>query len=407
MIRLLSNINKSKLKKLNSYILILIAFSLPLSIALPSILTTVLVINWLLIADFKHDFNCLKKNKVVVASLGLYLLALLGLLWSQSITLGLTYTLAKESRLLLIPFYMLFTRKEHLKYYIYAFLLAMSISEVSSYAIFFHIIEPFGKATIYDPTPFIGHITYNPLLAIAIYLLLYYLLFTNELTKKQKILYTIFVVTMSINMFVTGGRAGQIVYLSMVILVIFKYFNKQKVKALILSFVLLPTLFVALYSTSNIFHNRVNLAVENLSDISKHPNNSTAIRVNWAIVSWQIIKEHPINGVGTGSFRIAFKKTNNIISPNIKNTINPHNMYIFELVELGILGLLAMLSIFFYQIKYARNSSIPLIRNFGVMLPILFMIMMFSESYLLLVPTTSYLFVLFSAILYKDYDTPC
>ncbi len=407
MVQLLSNINKEKLRKSNSYLLILIAFSLPLSIALPSILTAILIINWLLIADFKHDFNCLKKNKVVLTSLGLYLLALVGLLWSQSITLGLTYTLAKESRLLLIPLYMLFARKEHLKYYIYAFLLAMSISEITSYAIFFHIIEPFGKATRYDPTPFIGHITYNPLLAIAIYLLLYYLLFTNELTKKQKILYTIFVVTMSINMFVTGGRAGQILYLSMLLFVIFKYFNKQKIKALILSFVLLPTLFVGLYSTSNIFHNRVNLAVENLSDISKHPNSSTAIRVNWTIVSWQIIKEHPINGTGTGSFRIAFKKMNNIISPDIENTINPHNMYIFELVELGILGLLAMLSIFFYQIKYARNSSIPIIKNFGVMLPILFMIMMFSESYLLLVPTTSYLFVLFSAILYKDYDTPC
>jgi len=407
MVQLLSNINKEKLKKFNSYLLILIAFSLPLSIALPSILTALLIVNWLLIADFKHDFNCLKKNKVVIASLGLYLLAVLGLLWSQSITLGVTYTLAKESRLLLIPLYMLFARKEHLKFYIYAFLLAMSISEISSYAIFFHIIEPFGKATIYDPTPFIGHITYNPLLAIAIYLLLYYLLFTNELTKKQKILYTVFIVTMSVNMFVTGGRAGQIVYLSMIVLVIFKYFNKQKIKALILSFVLIPTLFIGLYSTSTIFHNRVNLALENLSDTSKNPNNSTAIRVNWAIVSWQIIKEHPISGVGTGSFRIAFKKMNEIVSPNIKTTINPHNMYIFELVELGVLGLLAMLSIFFYQIQYARNSSIPLVKNFGIILPILFMIMMFSESYLLLVPTTSYLFVLFSAILYKDYNTSC
>jgi O-antigen ligase len=405
--KIFKSIDKEKLKNFNSYILILIAFSLPLSIALPSVLTAVLIINWLLIRDFKYDINCLKANKVVLTSLSLYIFAIIGLLWSRSIELGITYTLAKESRLLLIPIYMLFAKKEHIKYYIYAFLLAISISEVFSYAIFFHIIEPFGKATQADPTPFIGHITYNPLLAIAIYLLLYYLLFTNKLSKQQKTISSIFVITMSINMFVTGGRAGQVVYLLMLCFVIFKYFNKQKLKALILSFVAIPTIFMTLYSTSHIFHNRVNLAYENLSNINKHPNNSTAIRVNWALVSWEIIKEHPLLGIGTGSFRIAFREKNAIISPNIKNTINPHNMYIFELVEGGIVGLIFMLSIFFYQIQFAKRSSIEIVRNFGVMLPILFMIMMFSESYLLLIPTTSYSFVLFSAILYKDYDRTC
>ena len=42
--------------------------------------------------------------------------------------------------------------------------------------------------------------------------------------------------------------------------------------------------------------------------------------------------------------------TNNS-SPELNNATNPHNMYLLIFVQLGIIGLLSMLSIFYYQIK--------------------------------------------------------
>lgn len=393
---------KEQLRNINSYILMLIAFFIPLSIAIPSLLTAVIIIIWLVIGDFKQDWAQLKNNQVVIAVLVFFAISTVGLLWSSSLEYGLTYTLKKESRFLLIPLFMLFMKKEHIKYYLYGFLLAITISEISSYAIFFEIIEPFKKATLSDPTPFLGHITYNPILAIAIYIILFYLLFSDGTSKKQKILYTLFAITMSINMFITGGRAGQVMYFAMIIIVIFQFFDKQRVKAIILSVVLLPTLLFTFYSTSTIFQTRVDNAVKAISNFEDNKQTPLGLRINWAINSWEIIKENPILGVGTGSFRGEFDKVNQRVSPDVKTTINPHNMYVFQLVELGLLGLLALLSLFFFQIKQALKIEDRFQKYMGIALPLLFMLIMLSESYLL-VPSTAFLFAFMSALLYKEY----
>ena len=393
---------KAKLQNINSYILILIAFSIPLSVAIPSILTAILLIIWLVIGNFRDNWNSIKENRVVIVVLLFTLLHIIGLLWTSSLEFGLTYTIKKESRLLLIPLFMLFVQKQHIKYYIYAFLLAISVAEFSSYAIFFHIIEPFGYASNSDPTPFLGHIIYNPLLSIAIYILMHSILFANDISKKQKVFYSLFVTTMTINMFLTGGRAGQIMYFAMLFILSFQYFEKQRFKAIMLPLVIIPIISILFYNLSPFFQQRVNSVYSDIANFQEDKKTSVGIRINWANNSIEIIQKNPIIGHGTGSFRSEYEEMNQKNTPEVPSTINPHNMYIFELVELGLFGFIALLSIFYTQIRSSFYAKDKLLRDLGLTLPLLFMLIMLSESYLL-IPNTAFFFAFFSAIVYKKY----
>ena len=80
---------------------------------------------------------------------------------------------------------------------------------------------------------------------------------------------------------------------------------------------------------------------------------------------------------------------------------HPHNMYILVLVQTGLLGLIALLSIFYMQLKIAYKKT--QYKEIAIALPILFLVIMLSDSYLLGHYTTL-LFVYFSSFLYKDFE---
>ena len=159
------------------------------------------------------------------------------------------------------------------------------------------------------------------------------------------------------------------------------------------------------YQSSDLFKERVDLALT-----SSHPNpdvvyTSLGIRIIFAKNSFKVIKQNPIIGIGTGDFPSEYKKINQINTPQFSSTTNPHNMYTLITMQLGLIGLLSMLSIFYYQLKYSFNASnsTKFIRDVGITLPLLFLFLMLSDSYLL-GHFTSLVFVFFSSFLYKDFE---
>ena len=282
-------------------------------------------------------------------------------------------------------------------------MLAISITEVCSYLVWFEVIEPFKNATVINPTPFMSHISYNPILAFAIYLVLHEIFFNKKLTNLVFSFYSFFAISMTINMFITGGRAGQVAFFVMLSILIFQIFDKQRIKSLITIFIVIPGIFFTAYQASDMFQQRVNLAFNQAIEYHPESNNSIGYRITFALNSWKVIKENPIIGIGTGDFPIEYKKINQINTPKLPNTTNPHNMYTLIAMELGVIGLISMLSIFYYQIKLSFNSSNRFIRDVGITLPLLFLVIMWSDSYLLGHYTTL-MFVFFSSFLYKDFE---
>ena len=396
---------RNSIDSINSYLLMLTAFFLPLTVFGGNLFAVLIFLLWLVKADFKTDFYRLKDNKLVIAVLLYLLVHVVALLWTADIESGL-WTLKKQLKFLFIPIFMLFVKREHVKYYILAFLASMSLSEIWSYGIFFQLLPLYGGATLIDPIPLMSHITYNPFLAIAIYLLSYYVLFDHSINRSKKVIYSFFIITMSINMFITGGRAGQVMYFAMLVVLIFQYFPKNAFKASSVSLFVLVITSSTFYLNSKIFSDRVDSAVTELSDYKNHTHSSTGMRISSAINSWSIIKEHPVIGVGTGDYK------NEFIKASIKNNLkledklvihNPHNMYVLILVQFGLLGLAAMLYLFYAQIKIAINSNEEFVKKIGIALPLLYLLIMLSDSYLM-VHMTGLLFIFISSFVYKDYE---
>ena len=125
--------------------------------------------------------------------------------------------------------------------------------------------------------------------------------------------------------------------------------------------------------------------------------------MSYAIYSWKIFKTSPIFGVGTGDFPKEYKKLNDIYSSKMVTTTHPHNMYSLIGVQLGIVGLLSLMSIFYFQIVQSFKSSNRFIRDVGITLPLMYILIMISDSYLLGHYTTL-MFVLLSSFLYKDFE---
>ena len=391
------------LDKTFQFLLIILAFLMPLTVFGGNLIIVIICVLWLFSGNYKSKFDQIINNKLMLASIVFFCIHLVGLLWTEDLIWGLHIVHKMWYFIGLFPILYTIVRKDYISHYISAFILAISITEVCSYLVWFEVIEPFKNATISNPTPFMSHISYNPILAFAIYFVLHEIFFNKKITNLVFALYSFFAISMTINMFITGGRAGQVMFFAMIAIIIFQFFNTQKIKALFLISFLIPGIFFTAYTTSDLFQERVDAAVKNSLFYSENKASSVGLRITFALNSWEAIKKNPIIGVGTGDFPIEYKKINKINTPGLPNTTNPHNMYVLVAMELGALGVISMLSIFYYQIKLSFNSSNKFIRDFGITLPLLFLVIMCSDSYLLGHYTTL-IFVFFSSFLYKDFE---
>ena len=407
-------LKKLNLDKANQWLLVILAFLMPLTVFGANLIIVVICVLWLLSGNYVSKYNQIIDNKLMLASIIFFCLHVVGLIWTEDLSWGLHIIHKMWYFLLLLPVLFTLVKKDYVSLYISAFLIAITLTEIASYLVWFEIIEPFKNATVQNPTPFMSHISYNPILAFAIYLVLHEIFFNEKMTNLLFSFYGFFALSMTINMFITGGRAGQVGFFVMLSIIIFQVLDKKRFKSLISIIIIMPGIVFTAYHSSDLFQKRFNVGIQEVLQFSDIKNpisivgdssnvGSVGLRIVFAINSWSLIKKNPIIGVGTGDFPNEYKKVNLINTPGLPNSTNPHNMYILVLTQLGIVGLLSMLSIFYYQIKLSYNSSNKFIRDVGITLPCMFLAMMLSDSYLLGHYTTL-MFVFFSSFLYKDFE---
>jgi O-antigen ligase len=389
------------LNKTYQYLLISLAFLMPLTVSGANTIVVIICFLWLISGSYKAKFNQIISNKLMIASILFYLMHVVGMLWTEDVKWGLHILHKMWYFLLFLPILSNIVQKKYIKHYLTAFLLAIAFTEIVSYLVWFEIIEPFKNATIKNPTPFMSHVSYNPILAFAIYIVSYQMFFNKKLSNLEFFFYSFFGVCMTINMFITGGRAGQVAFFVMISILIFQFFDKQRLKSLLLILIMIPSIFVTAYYSSDLFKTRVDLGI---SDVQHNRlNGDVSLRINFAKNSFDVIKHNLLFGVGTGDFPREYKKINKVNTPTLPNTTNPHNMYTLILMQLGSIGLLSMLSIFYYQVKLSFNAPNKFLKDFGITLPLVFLVIMMSDSYLL-GHFTSLMFVFFASFLYKDFE---
>ena len=389
--------------RIYQYLFVVACFFLPLTVAANNIAIYLIVLIWIFSGDYSKKFQKIKNNNLAIASIVFFLLHVVALIWTENISWGLEIVRKMLPFLLVLPILLTITRSDNVKFYIFAFLLAIGISELLSYLIWFGVIEPFGYAYAGSPTPIMSHVSYNPFLAFAIYIVVNELISGKKISQYKRAIYTFFILTMTFNMFITGGRAGQIMFFVAIILLAFQYFKKSQIKAIYTSVGLIALISITSYNFSPVFHERIQMASHEIVnyDANSDLDTSIGLRVNFLLNSWEIFNSSPLIGVGTGDFPDEYKVINAVNTPNATATSQPHNMYMLILTQLGLIGLISFLWMFYLQFKIALASDNHSIRNIGIAIPLLFLTIMWSDSYLL-GHYTSNLFILFSSFIYSN-----
>jgi O-antigen ligase len=361
-----------------NYLILLYAFTLSFPSEIKRVIAIAMIILWLTDRT-KYDFK-LPKTNIFLFSLIFIGYSLVSYFWSDT-TIKEAFDYIKRYWYYL-PIFIIFKylKKEFFEYAISSFFLGMLISEILSYGNFFNLWK-IGLSVDGNPTVFIHHTTYSIFLAITSIFLLFQIITSNCRTKK--IIYSIFFITVTINLFVNAGRTGYFTFFILITLLIF-YKYKLNIKMILLNFFLLFVLVTLIYQTSTNFNNRIHMIKSDVSKVleSEDYNTSIGARIGFWVIAKEIFLENPLFGSGIAD---NIKQKNHIIETEknenfsyLKELEHFHNSYLEILTQFGIIGLFMFLSIIYYLFKIKINDiSINLLKNSTI---IVFLLGSFTDN---------------------------
>jgi len=399
------NVVRAHIPLINSYLLAAVFFMIPIKVGPAYILSGLMLLLWLLEGQAGAKYQELRRHPLAWVFWLYALIPVISLFWSQDLFWGVM--MAKRGLFfLLFPLYMSVTRKEHVTLYITTFIASVGMTELLAYYnwLQLHVFPglPQGIRNNHDVwqiAPFVNSIMYNPILAFAAYMVGHAVLF-EELQTRRKLMYWFFLLTISVNMFLSGGRSGQIGFFVMIALLIFQRFARRPIAATLVALAVSGGIFVAAYQASPLFRQRADLAAYEILHYRQVVNSSVGLRINYAVNAFRMFTGSPVFGVGVGDYPAEYARINAAHSPQWGTDFNPHNQYLFALSTTGLIGGAALISILFWPPYYARRIRDEWSRV-RIALPLLFAVICLGESYLWR-SNTSLMFVLFSAILYAD-----
>ncbi len=390
----LKNINYNKIFY---YSILSFAFILPLSRAGISFFSIFLPILWLADKNIKTKLQQLKSNKLILA-ISIYLLfSILSSLWSSNVEQTLNI-IRLNSYWILIFVISSSVKKEQVPTIISSFLAGMFVSEILAYGVFFELWH-FKYATPQNPSPFMFWIDYSVFMAFTSILLLNRILSKNY-DLKQKILFSMFFISVTGNLFLAIGRTGQVAFIAGVFVMMIIHY-RLSIKSLFLSFILLGTIFTTAYQLSNSFKIRVNAGINDIKQIKNMDlNGSWGIRVAYWITTFDIVKEQPILGVGIGDFKdetakVLTNQNYNYLTKETKEFMkinHPHNQYLLVLLQMGIIGIFIFLYLIYQILKLDIKEKE--IKELSILFTTIFFVSCFAEP-LFLKQFTISLFMLF------------
>lgn len=141
-------------------------------------------------------------------------------------------------------------------------------------------------------------------------------------------------------------------------------FGRRYLKSFLLCLVLVLSLVAAFYTLPT-FHNKFYLTIEDVNRVSDEKSAhdySISGRVYSFRVASEVIKEHPVFGVGVANLEHELEKKYDLLYPKIleRGHILPHNQFIYLLTVFGILGLVLFLLFFYYPVFRFAGRFMPL-----------------------------------------------
>lgn len=322
----------------------LLGFALPISTAADNIFALLIFGVWLLSGNWRNKFERLRGNSGALFAGALFLLAAAGMLWSPGITKeSLKYFEKYASLLLLLCLVSLPMRLDERKHAILGFGGGVVVTFVLSYALGLGLFPEtwFPSVPRDDPSPFKLHITHGFFVAIGAYI--FFLRATEAESRAGRWCYSLLALLAAGNALYVQGRTG---HLTLIVLSGYWFVSRFRWRGVALS--LLGAGFAVVVSLQFPESRVTSRAMEALNDIQAWHGGSSemtsmGVRMQWAVNSVKIIREHPWFGVGTGGFEEAYRL---IAAEGSLLTKNPHNQYLLTSAQLGGAGLMLLLAMF-------------------------------------------------------------
>lgn len=352
-------------QKYISYILIAYTFSFPLSKATTNLFEIIAILLWIFEGNWKEKLQLYTHNLLSLTLLTLIGYSLLSILWHGHIDTTLHYIFKYKHLFIIFVFYSSFDTK-YTRHIISAFIMAMFISELASYGIFFELIH-YKNIPSTDPSPFMSHMTYSTILAFAISILIVKLIYEKHL--HYKLFYILFTLSATINLFINGGRTGQVIYILLIGFILFSVIQ-SKIKAFLgTSIIILLTFFLA-YSFSTNFHARANQLTQDINNTLFHHNyaGSGGTRFALSVVGIDTFLQKPLLGTGISYTMKNLQENatqNGFNAKELSNYSDYHNAFLTISTQLGIVGLVIsfaiIFSLFSFNIKHKEYKMFSLL----------------------------------------------
>lgn len=374
-----------------------LGFSLSFSPALVSISLGLMILLFLLERRYKARLAGIAAQPLSYLTLALVVLHIAGFLWTSDTSMA-EQTFSRGWKYILIPFFMMYIRRENVPFLLAAFLSGMVLSELTSYLIWLDIIAPFGKANDIIPSPFMSYPYYTIYAALAAGLLVHFLLFDRPEGRWRLLATSGFLITILINLSITGGRGGQVGFFILLFVLLMFYFGKRWIQGVAVFALASSILFYSAYQFIPIFQERADAAIEEVTHFEKGvQDGSVTIRMALNINYFTAFLQAPWLGHGTGSYLDAYSEVN-AQSAYQTHITQPHNMYLVILVQFGLLGGIIFLAMFGNMLWQGWHSTDNL-RAFRIAFPLFWLTVMWVNWYLYS-HHTFYVFLFLTSVLY-------
>ena len=357
---------RDKLRILLLFLFMCIAFSIPFGHEYGRKIIILAFIVWLFVVK-KEDLIYFLKHRVIIVLFLFLVMHYISLLWSEHLKDGLYY-IRILWMYIFTPLFIYATTmtKYSIKYIISAFIFGMLINEVISYLIYFDLYQTELSKINRWPVGFIHHITYSVFVSFSAILILFQA--KNLKNKYIKFLYITFFITMTINLIISGGRTGYVVYFTSLIILLFSYYKINWKN--FLQLLLFPTfVFIIGYKLNEDVQKRIEATIIATKNASNNANydSSFGARLAFYPLSLDILKQDYnsyIFGVGTGDIPSellnSIKRTKLLSS---KHT-HTHNSYMEAYLNVGVVGLVLLIMFFYFIWKIkVKNKEILFIKQ--------------------------------------------
>jgi O-antigen ligase len=338
----------------------LLGLAIPISVALDNVLLVVIALLWVFSGNWRLTAKTLRTNPAARAALVLFGVLALGTTYGDAVP----GTLGKYMDLLFVPIFLTFFDDKKVRSRgLHLFCVAAVASILLSHLAYFGLLGSAQWLTPTDkyPTGFKLSITHSLIVAFAAYV--FALLAREEGRSKLRLVYlglALLAVHNAVFMII-----GRIAYLILALLFLY-YFVVTFGRRGVLAFGLAAVVVVgAAYATSTTFQERLRVAAYQVEHWKAGEASDTSIgmRFEFYTNSLDLVRARPLFGSGTGSFPVVYERLateRGMVASN-----NPHNEYLLIAVQTGLVGIAALLYLFWQQWRLAGALRPMLYRDLG------------------------------------------